>query len=274
MNFRKFIAFVACFLPFLLDALPAKSEDKQWWENRFVISQLQPVIDPQMERFELVHMCSEPRVHQVELEPSPKGGVTKTRVGVRPEKEGAVYVLLDDREPGYRMYQIFSRGFIVSALSWVGAEHVFLGSVGFAGYRFESDPAFPLHFKYVDQVGYVHLCGRGTVTTPQGVSHRLNTQDSLDKVLEWLKSTDQLTREAACTTMGYLTIQPQDKDKVVPALAEALKDSAMEVRRNAAEALGRIRDPRALDALKATAADQDDWVREVAADAVRKVGEQ
>lgn len=239
--------------------------------DRFVIEALTPSVDHELEHIAQAHMCADPRIHRSELEPSVRGGATKTRVAVRSEKEGSSYLIVMDQEPGYRMFQIFSRGYIVRALSWAGAEHVLLGSVSFAGYTFESDPLFPLHFKLVENVGYVHLCGRGTVTTPAGARQEIMYTPGISELVYTLAGNEQLAREAACEALGYLAITRPQKDEAVPALVKALQDPAMEVRRNAAEALGRIGDPTALTSLEAALKEADDWVREVAAQAIKQI---
>lgn len=241
------------------------------WQGRFVIGALTPRVDQEFEHIAQVHMCADPRIHRSELEPSVRGGVTKTRVAVRSEKEGSSYLILMDQEPGYRMFQIFARGYIVRALSWAGAEHVLLGSVSFAGYTFESDPSFPLHFKLVENVGYVHLCGRGTVTTPAGAKQEITYTPGITELVSALAGSEQLAREAACEALGYLAITRPQKDEAVPALVKALQDPAMEVRRNAAEALGRIGDPTGLPSLQAVLKDEEDWVRLVAAQAIEGI---
>ena len=72
-------------------------------------------------------------------------------------------------------------------------------------------------------------------------------------------------------TLGWLVKAENERDEAVPALIKALKDDAMEVRRNAAAALGKIGDPRAREGLEAALQDQDEWVRQVVADALKKL---
>jgi len=248
-----------------------QQEDGFFWNNRFVIKALKPHVDPEMRDIKQVYMCAEARIHQIDMEPAPRAGITKTRVAVRQAKEGSVYLILDDRKPGFRMFQIITRGFILRALAWAGAEHVLLGNISFAGYDFKSDPAFPLHFKLVEDVGYVHLCGRGTVTMPDGTKKQMDYNPDLSELVSALASRNQLEREAACEALGWLARKKEDGDKAVPALTQVLKDNAMEVRRNAAEALGRIGDIRARNALETAVNDPDDWVREVAAHAIKQL---
>jgi hypothetical protein len=241
------------------------------WRGRFALKELMPVVDPEMVRVRQVYMGTAPRIHRSQMEPSLKGGITKTRVAVRSEKEDSEWLILIDQEPAYRMFQVIRWLEVVRALSWAGAEHILLGTVSFGGFTFDSDPSFPLHFKLVQDVGYVYLCDRGTVTTPEGQEYSLGEVQKISDLILDLAAEDQLTREAASEALGWLAKTEGEIDKAVPALIKALKDDAMEVRRNTAEALGRIGDVRAREALKAALQDEDEWVREVAAGALKEL---
>jgi hypothetical protein len=246
-------------------------ENEAEWTGRFVLKELMPVVDPDMLSARLVYMGDNPRVHRSQMEPALKGGITKTRVAVRSEKEGSEWLILVDKEPAYRMFQVIKWLQIDRALFWAGAEHILLGTVSFGGVTFDSDPSFPLHFKLVQDVGYVYLCGRGTVTTAEGQKHSLGEVQSISDVVLDLTAEDQLTREAASEALGWLAKTESETEEAVPALIKALKDDAMEVRRNSAAALGRIGDERAREGLKAVLQDKDEWVREVVADALKKL---
>ena len=154
-----------------------------------------------------------------------------------------------------------------------GVEHVIRGKLTLVGHTFESDDAYPLTLKFIKERGYVYLCGRGTVTMPDGKTHRLGYNDTVDTWLPRLKSEDLLDREGAAQALGYLT-KTEEKRKVVPALIGALKDKAMEVRRNAAEALGRLQDERATEALVPLLKDSEAewWVADVAAESLCRIG--
>lgn len=241
------------------------------WRGRFALKELMPVVDPEMVRVRQVYMGTDPRIHRSQMEPSLKGGITKTRVAVRSEKEDSEWLILIDQEPAYRMFQVIRWLEVVRALSWAGAEHILLGTVSFGGFTFDSDPSFPLHFKLVQDVGYVYLCGRGTVTTPEGQEYSLGEVQKISDLILDLAAEDQLTREAASEALGWLAKTESEIDKAVPALIKALKDDAMEVRRNTAAALGRIGDVRAREALKAALEDEDEWVREVVAGALKEL---
>ena len=160
-----------------------------------------------------------------------------------------------------------------------GVEHVIQGKLTLVGHTFESDQAYPLTFRFVKggyfvkERGYVYLCGRGTVTTPDGKIHRLGYDDTVDTWLPRLESEDLLDREGAAQALGYLT-KTEEKRKAVPALIEALNDKAMEVQRNAAEALGRLQDERATEALVPLLKDREAewWVADVAAESLCRIG--
>jgi len=237
----------------------------------FVVKEWMPAVDPGMASVRQVYMCADPRVHGSDLVPYGKGGVTRTRVALRSEKKGSEWLILDDQEASYRMYQIIRRDRFLSLLNWAGAEHVLMGHVSFGGVTFDSDPSFPLHFKLVQDVGYVYLCGRGTVVTPAGKKVSLGYDHGVSGFIEALKAEDQLSREAASEALGWLVRTKADRDGAVAVLIGAMKDAAMEVRRNAAASLGKIGDPRGREALKAALADEDEWVREVAVDSLNRL---
>lgn len=119
-----------------------------------------------------------------------------------------------------------------------GAEHVFVGKVNFAGYEFESDPSFPLTFQ-VTTDGYQYLCGRGTVRSSQ---ERYDIDGNGD-LQTWLKrSSDSrpLVRQGAVQALGWLVRSDSERKQAQNALTLALKDADPRVRRNAAEAIGKI----------------------------------
>ncbi len=99
-------------------------------------------------------------------------------------------------------------------------------------------------------------------------------KDTVEIQLPRLKSKDQLECEGAAQALGWLAKTKEDIDKAVPVLIAALKDGAMEVRRNAAESLGRIGDSRSIDALTTWIGlqrEKDDWVREVAEEQIELI---
>jgi len=150
-----------------------------------------------------------------------------------------------------------------------GAEHIYLGKVKVRNYTFDSDPKYPLTFK-LDSASkcYVYLCGRGTVTKDGGSPVRLGYNQSARDWLAWLKNGTDLQRQGAAQALGWLG----DK-KIVPALQEALKDASPEVRRNAAESLGRVTDGAlAVAALTAAGQGADEPLAAVAAESLGKLG--
>jgi hypothetical protein len=158
----------------------------------------------------------------------------------------------------------------VSELLSTSATHIYCGATNEAvhlwGCEFASDPSYPLVFK-ATRDGYTYLCGRGTVKKKDGIVFRLGYDDSADRWLTRVTSANQLDREAAVEALGWLAKTPDETGKATEELIEALTDSEMEVRRNAAEALGRLGDTGALGALSALMdkeKEQDAWVREVA----------
>lgn len=165
-------------------------------------------------------------------------------------------------------------GSLQASYWFAGAVHVYPGEISFSGYTFKGNPSYPLTFKLVKNVGFVYLCGRGTVISDSGETHHFGEEDTVETWLPRLNSEDPLDREGAAQALGWLAITDEEKNRVVPVLIEALKDKVMEVRRNAAEALGRIGDVRAIDPLLALtdeAIEKDEWVREVAAEALNKI---
>lgn len=157
-----------------------------------------------------------------------------------------------------------------------GAEHVYLADTvvvkegSLVLYEIYSDPTYPLTFKLVEDVGYVLLCGRGVVASAGLRRDRVGFNDDVEGWLPKLHSNDQLQREAAAQALGWLATTSADKPNVVTALILALTDSSWQVRRNAAESLGRILDTAAIPALQQATQDKDDWVRDVAEESLAK----
>jgi len=258
----------------LVPPVVAQQAARPEWQGHFVIRELMPVVAPKMLDAIQSFVCLEVDVRSSELLPSERGGVTQSRAFIRELKPGSTLVRVTGEDPAYRIYQVYERfGVLTRVLSWVGTEHIFSGTVSFGGYTFEGDPSFPLHFKYVRDVGYVHLCGRGTVTAPGGLKDALGGAKGLDDFIGEIMAEDQLTREGASEALGWLVKTQAEKDKAVPALVKALKDEAMEVRRNAASSLGKTGDLRAQDELKTALQDKDEWVQEVVAHALKKIGQ-
>jgi hypothetical protein len=120
-------------------------------------------------------------------------------------------------------------------------------------YVIRSDAHYPLTFKLSLDRKYTYLCGRGTVADDDDSSkggYRFGMADTVDVYLPFMHG-GPLEREGATQALGWLARTKGDIDKVIPALLNALKDGEMTVRRDAAEALGRIADPSATNALTA-----------------------
>ena len=92
---------------------------------------------------------------------------------------------------------------------------------------------------------------------------------SPDAPLAALKDKDPKVRREAADALGRL----RDKAATEPLVA-SLKDDDRGVRWSAAEALGAIGDTRAIEPLIAALSDQDDWVRDGVAEALGRVGDQ
>lgn len=151
-----------------------------------------------------------------------------------------------------------------------GSEHIWLGTLKFGDEAIESAPGYPLTFKWKKGKGYVYLCGKGYFTY-KGKTFRFGFGDSVDIQVPRMKSQDPLEREAAAQALGWLAGPGRRRDKAVSALIGALDDKAMEVRRNAAESLGRVADPRAAPALarlRKAEGESQSWVRDVAEEAL------
>jgi len=107
-----------------------------------------------------------------------------------------------------------------------GATHSISGIVwdlGVKGYVFIGDPAYPLHFKLISDKGYAYLCGRGSVTTPEGKTWNLRGYETLQACLQALQSKDALTRESGARAVAFAG----DGDSI-PTLENALVSEKQE----------------------------------------------
>lgn len=205
--------------------------------------------------------------------PSDGNGGENSRIVIK-DVNGSLAVFAESA--GYKLELSLSFGFGFAGESdpnyWhAGAEHVLIGKVTLSGIAFDSDASYPLTFKLIKDVGYAYLCGRGTVTMKVDETYSLGDNDTVDSWLPRLSSEDQLDREGAAQALGWLATTEQDKNIAVPALIQALQDEAMQVRRNAAEALGKLGDQRAADPLGEALNDPNRWVAEVAAEALEQI---
>ena len=254
-------------------AAEEKKETGRIWKGRFFLREFMPSVAPSLVDAKQVYMGASPRIHRSDMVPPAEVGITRTRVAVRTDTGDPEWLILVDQEADYRMFVVIRWLEIDRALSWVGTEHILLGKLSFGGVTFESDEAFPLHFKLIQDVGYVHLCGRGTATTPEGRTYSLGQDQHFGDFLKGLTAPDQLTREAGAEALGWVAKTDKERDEAVPALVNALKDNAMEVRRNAAASLRRIGDSSAREGLRAALKEEhDEWVRYVIQDALKKLG--
>jgi hypothetical protein len=155
-----------------------------------------------------------------------------------------------------------------------GVEHILIGKITINDYVFESDPSYPLTFKIVKEMGYVYICGRGSVTTPQGKTQELGKSDTIALFTKRVSSENQLDREGAAQALGYLAAEGSDSDRqsAIKTLSGLLSDKAFEVRRDAIEALSQIGGTDAVPSLREIAQkDENQWVQEVAKWAIEKI---
>lgn len=153
-----------------------------------------------------------------------------------------------------------------------GAEHIYVGRVEPGlGYVFDSDPAYPLTFRVMRLQGYVYLCGRGTVTAPDGTQYRLGYRDSVEAWAGVIHSGDFLRAEGAAQALGYLAKTPEEKRTAMVALVSMARHPVMQVRRNAIEALGRLGAVEARQDVERALNDESEWVQAVAREVLTKL---
>ena len=133
-----------------------------------------------------------------------------------------------------------------------GAEHIMIGKITLNDYIFDSDPAYPLTFKVVKDLGYVYVCGRGTITLPNNKTQEFGQSDTVASWIALASSSDQLDREGAAQALGYLALEggESDKESAVETLSGLLGDDAFEVRRDAIESLTKMGAVSAIPALR------------------------
>ncbi|MBW1794185.1 MAG: HEAT repeat domain-containing protein [Deltaproteobacteria bacterium] len=150
-----------------------------------------------------------------------------------------------------------------------GCEQVWFGTLDTKGSfleRIESTSDYPITTKWKKARGWVYLCGRGRVKIG-GKHYGFGEGDNVDLQIVRLKSEDSLEREGAAQALGWLSRNEAEKAKAVEALITALGDKEMEVRRNAAESLGRLANKKAVEPLSCLtdpSSEPEQWVREVA----------
>jgi HEAT repeat protein len=149
-----------------------------------------------------------------------------------------------------------------------GAEHAYLGDVRVGSYLFKSDSTYPLTFQVVKDQGYVYLCGRGSVQRAGAAAQALGQKQIATDWLDALRNGSATQKQGAAIAMGWY----RDR-RVVPDLIQAIKDtSSWKIRRNAAEALGRIGDATAVEALTTAISDENQWIGAVALEALGRLG--
>lgn len=208
----------------------------------------------------------------------PFGGPVSNRVILRGSASGDGSSVWVNEGAGCRLTLPFSlfglQPDYAAAFGGAGAEQILQGHITrWYGYQVRSDPKCPLVFQWVRDLGCVRLCGRGTLKRPDGVTHELGAEEDTAFWVAKAQSEDVLTREGAAQALGYLFQAGRDGEKTIKTLVRLLGDSEMAVRRDAAESLGRIADPRTSEALVPLLRDEaeDWWVAEVAAESLAKI---
>lgn len=151
----------------------------------------------------------------------------------------------------YGTYVDYDDGGLLRGVFAVGAQYVITGDVmGFFGYRLSSDTMFPLTLQ-AEKEGLRYVCGKGSITGPDGVKHEFGS----DGVLKWkekLQKGDVFQRRAAAQALGW--IGGEDRRDL---LLTALKDEDDVVKCLVVESLMRIGDPGTVEALKTCLEDSE-----------------
>jgi hypothetical protein len=149
-----------------------------------------------------------------------------------------------------------------------GAVHIFTGSATINRLEFQGERDYPLTFKVVKGLGYVHLCGTGTITRRGQQPKQLGDKDTIPHWLKVSTSEDALTREGCAQALGYLALKasPEEKGQAKKILTVLLSDNSYEVRRNAIEAIVRIGAAAEFSAVlnEMAVKDKDEWVKDCA----------
>lgn len=149
-----------------------------------------------------------------------------------------------------------------------GAVHIFTGNATVNQYDFQGEREYPLTFKVVKGQGYVHVCGKGTVTAKGQQPRQLGDKETIRFWLKLSTSQDALIREGCAQALGYLALRasPDEKEQAKKTLTLLLSDSSYEVRRNAIEGIVRVGAATEVAAvLKEMAAkDENEWVKDCA----------
>lgn len=257
----------------------------------------------QSSAFELKFVAIDRQNHMVDKSPTrvciPNGAISRDQPTISLSIPGEAYtdayypmerVIVDPRlKPRIQGVNLIApanllRGETVEgdALNSKGAVFLIFGEAALFGVRISAEPNYPFTLKVVEMSQRDangarlcvarYLCGRGTVTTKSGESVQLGKDDSVDKWLPQLSSNDPFNREAASQALGWLGQSETEKYKAVSGLINALDDKTMEVRRNAAESLGRIGDGRAVQPLNLLLTrEQSEWVRSVARESLERI---
>lgn len=116
----------------------------------------------------------------------------------------------------------------------------------------------------------IEYMGKGFL---ENISALLKTDDTLFRFIPDLVADDAIMVRLGATALieELAKDRPRQLRAAIPGLLELLRHENATIRGDAANALGIIGDPQALDALRALANDGSPQVKEVAAEAVREI---
>jgi hypothetical protein len=154
----------------------------------------------------------------------------------------------------------------------LGSELAIQDSIEVLGVKIESDPTYPLTFKMTRQ-GWTLMYGRGKIKPAGNPVIEVGQMEKLDSWLLLLNQKNKLSRESAASALGWIGGESPKRSIIIQALINLLHDTNWEVRRNAAEALGRLKEKAAADPLKKLLDDTDGegWVKAVAEEALKRI---
>jgi len=194
----------------------------------------------------------------------------------RPDRETSVIQMTDDGASYRNEMECNSNGSCVYHWFDVGSEITIKGTIELLGAEITSDESYPLTFKMTDE-GWILLYGSGEIKPNGEDVIAVGQEDSTESWLSFLESENQLAREAAASALGWLGLNAEEDSRgaIVVGLVAALDDSAWEVKRNAAEALGRLKESTAIEALEGLLEDEegDGWVAAVAQETLDRINE-
>jgi len=168
-----------------------------------------------------------------------------------------------------------------SVCAKVGSELRLMGTADFFGTTVTPEGNERLCFRKTKK-GWAYLCGRGSIKYPatswreeRGMGRLveyLGRERTLESCLAALDSSDEIIREGCARDLARLATQA-DLERVSVRLSRLLADPVPEVRRGAAEAIGRLAYPGSLVTLKAARdAEKDELTKEYIDEALALLG--